>query len=225
MPTKEEKMQGDDVVKLIEKEKKGEGLTEQLLIIEEYLKAMEIVLTLPATLEKDVAESSHKQAIKMFEVTFDTFLESFSDVIFENFNNVIISSLFKEDSIFTTKMNAMSNGFAYLCDVSMDGTVYEIHDAYTSIFDIDSVHTIPFNLGTIDEPCNILLAADLTSDERKDFERILKKYEKVFAWSYDHMPRIGRSIMEHRIPMYPDAKPIKQKFQHPRVEWGDKVKE
>ncbi|KAF2298183.1 hypothetical protein GH714_016876 [Hevea brasiliensis] len=63
--------------------------------------------------------------------------------------------------------------------------------------------------GTIDEPCNILLAADLTLDERKDFERILKKHEKVFAWSYDDMPRTGRSIVEHRIPMYPDAKPVK----------------
>ena len=36
----------------------------------------------------------------------------------------------------------------------------------------------------------------------------------MFAWSYEEMPGIDPSIVQHEIPTYPDAKPVRQKL-HP----------
>ena len=43
------------------------------------------------------------------------------------------------------------------------------------MFDINSMQTESFNLGTIDKPKNILLASDLTHDEREKIKDIIEK--------------------------------------------------
>ena len=75
-----------------------------------------------------------------------------------------------------------------------------------------------FNLGTSDNPKNILIASDLTSDESKIMKELLTKRQKVFAWGYEDMPGIDRSITEHRIPTQPHIMPIKQKKRRLRPE-------
>ena len=49
------------------------------------------------------------------------------------------------------------------------------------MFDINSMQTEPFNLGTTNKPKNILLASDLTHDEREKMKEIIEKRQKVFA--------------------------------------------
>ena len=51
------------------------------------------------------------------------------------------------------------------------------------------------------------------------------KYAKVFAWSYEDMPGVDRSIAEHTIPTYPNMRPVKQKLRRMRPEWAEKVRE
>ena len=63
-----------------------------------------------------------------------------------------------------------------------------------SIFDINSTKVEAFNLGTCENPKNISIASEVTSEERKKLEEILKKYARVFAWSYEDMPGVDRSI-------------------------------
>ena len=72
-----------------------------------------------------------------------------------------------------------------------------------SIFDINSTKVEAFNLGTCENPRNILIANEVTSEERKKLEEVLKKYAKMFAWSYEDMPGVDKSIAQHVIPTYP----------------------
>ena len=86
----------------------------------------------------------------------------------------------KTDDLLYSKVNAMKSDFAYLCDVSPSG--YSVcDDHFMHMFDINSTQTKSFNLGTTDKPKNILLASDLTHDEKEKMKETLKMRQKVFA--------------------------------------------
>ena len=150
-------------------------------------------------------------------------MNSIIDVFYDDYD-VSIAELFETDDLFTSKVNAMNAGFAYLCDVLPNG--YTVcNDHFMHLFDINSTPTASFNLGTIDNPKDILLASDLTYDEREKMIEILEKRQKVFAWGYEDMLGIDREIAEHRIPTHPHIAPVKQKKRRLRPEWALLVKE
>ena len=61
----------------------------------------------------------------------------------------------------------MKSNFAYLCDIFPNGySIYDDH--FMHMFDINSTQTESFNLGITDNPKNILLASNLTPDEREN---------------------------------------------------------
>ncbi|MDP1329313.1 hypothetical protein Q6280_27390, partial [Klebsiella pneumoniae] len=80
-------------------------------------------------------------------------------------------------------------------------------------------------VGTPEEPRELQLGASLDEHERTLFTQLLSEFKDVFAWSYKDMPGIERSIAEHRIPIKPGYKPIKQKLRRLRPEWSLMVKE
>ena len=80
-------------------------------------------------------------------------------------------------------------------------------------------------MSTNEQPKNISISHDLTPKEREKFERILIKRKIVFAWSYENMLGLNRDIAEHHIPIYSEAKPIKQKLCRLRPEWTEKIRE
>ena len=90
-------------------------------------------------------------------------LSCIMDVFYDDYD-VSLAALFETDNLFYSKVNAMKSDFAYLCDV-FGYSVYDDH--FMHMFDINSTHTESFNLGTTDKPKNILLASDLTHDERE----------------------------------------------------------
>ena len=54
----------------------------------------------------------------------------------------------------------------------------------------------------------------------KNSKKILNERKGVFAWTYDDMPGIDRTIAEHRIPTDPAKRPVKQKLRRLRLEWA-----
>ena len=50
---------------------------------------------------------------------------------------------------------------------------------------------------------------DLSTDERDDLARLLRSYLDVFAWSYEDMLDLDPSIVQHHLPLLPQARPIK----------------
>ena len=78
-----------------------------------------------------------------------------------------------------------------------------------SIFDIHSINIEPFNMGTDENPCILHISKDVTLEERRELEKILKKYLKVFTWVYNDMPGIDMDIAWHYIPTKEGHKPVK----------------
>lgn len=132
--------------------------------------------------------------------------------------------LFEDENSVFLFFNDINTGLAYLCDVDSDGFVHFNVDR-SCMFDINSFQLDSLNMGTNENLKYISISHDLTPEERKNFKRILTKRKVVFAWSYEDMPGLDRDIVEHHIPTYPEAKPIKQKLRRPRPKWTEKIRE
>ena len=103
-------------------------------------------------------------------------LNSIMDVFYDDYD-VSFTALFETHDLFYSKVDAMKSDFAYLCDVSPNS--YSVcDDHFMHMFGINSVQTESFNLGTNENPKNILLASDLTPEEREKMKEILKNDKK-----------------------------------------------
>ena len=76
-----------------------------------------------------------------------------------------------------SKVNAMKYDFAYLFNVFSDGSMHCI-DQNTCIFDIHSIRTEPFNIGTENEPRILHILKDVTPEERREIEKNINKIFK-----------------------------------------------
>ena len=95
-------------------------------------------------------------------------------------------------------------------DVDSDGTMHTLNHI-TSIFDIHSIdhHEINLNTSNDEEPHLVSVSSNTTIEERERFTEILKRRSQAFAFTYEDMPGIDRSIVEHRILVIPGMKPVK----------------
>ncbi|XP_057954124.1 uncharacterized protein LOC131148417 [Malania oleifera] len=85
--------------------------------------------------------------------------------------------------------------------------------------------TVTINLGTDEEPKEVKIGALLGGKERCEMINLLKEYQDVFAWSYQDMPSLDTDLVTHKIPIYPDSKPVKQKLRRMRPDMLIKIKE
>ena len=121
---------------------------------------------------------------------------SIKDILFEDtptLDDICIDCLFESFNVPNFKYNVMKYNFAYLCDLSFDNDENFIKP-YMSIFDIHSINTKPFNMGTDENPRILHISKDVTLEERRELEKILTKYSKVFTWTYDNMSSINKDI-------------------------------
>ena len=54
---------------------------------------------------------------------------------------------------------------------------------------------------------------------------LLKSYLDVFAWSYEDLPGLDPTIVQHHLPILPHARPVKQKLRRLHPRWSLQVKE
>ena len=87
----------------------------------------------------------------------------------------------------------------------------------------DDLETV--DLGTTGEPREMRIGTTLSADERDSLLRLLISYLNVFAWSYEDMPGLDPSIVQHHLPLVPHARPIKQKLRRLHPRWSLHVKE
>ncbi|WJZ87423.1 hypothetical protein VitviT2T_006803 [Vitis vinifera] len=59
------------------------------------------------------------------------------------------------------------------------------------------------DFGTADQPRELRIGSDLSTDERDSLIQLLRSYLDVFAWSYEDMPGLDPSIVQHRLPLLP----------------------
>ncbi|KAG5528960.1 hypothetical protein RHGRI_029577 [Rhododendron griersonianum] len=84
---------------------------------------------------------------------------------------------------------------------------------------------VSINLRDEGNPQMTQISSALSAKERQALVNLLKEFVDVFAWSHADMPGIDPENVEHRIPFYPDAKPVKQKLRRMRPDWVLRIKE
>ena len=57
--------------------------------------------------------------------------------------------------------------------------------------------TKEINLGTEDDPRNIIISLNLTPEEEHALVDILKEYKDTFAWTYEDMSSLDLALVEH----------------------------
>ncbi|RVW77668.1 hypothetical protein CK203_053395 [Vitis vinifera] len=92
----------------------------------------------------------------------------------------------------------------------------------TYIHDVDDHQVGRF--GTPDQPRELKIGTSLSPDERNRVIDLLRSYLDVFAWSYKDMPGLDPSIAQHRLPILPHARPVKQKLRRLHPRWSLQVK-
>ena len=74
--------------------------------------------------------------------------------------------------------------------------------------------TIPINISVNPDVVeNIYIGANCSPEEISIYTALFKEFCDVFSWSYEEMPSIDPSIVEHEIRTYPNAKPVRQKLR------------
>ena len=65
---------------------------------------------------------------------------------------------------------------------------------------------------------NIHVGVSCSSSELKTYRSLFREFCDVFSWSYEEMPGIDTSIVEHTINMYLDDKSVRQHLHpiHPK---------
>src|ERR1044072_3067092 len=80
------------------------------------------------------------------------------------------------------------------------------------------------NLGSEEDKKEVNVGALLDSKVKGKLIDLLKEYVDVFAWSYQDMPGLDTSIVEHHLPLRPECPLVKQKLRRVHPEMADKIK-
>ena len=88
-----------------------------------------------------------------------------------------------------------------------------------------SSNTELIDFGVPDQPKEIRIGSSLSPDERSELIDLLRSYLDVFAWSYEDMPGLDPTIVQHHLPILPHARPVKQKLRRLHPRWSLQVKE
>ena len=78
----------------------------------------------------------------------------------------------------------------------------------------ESESTVHCNIGTESQPKFVKVSKFLSEKERGRYVALLKQYVDIFAWSYSDLKNYDWTVIEHKIPLKPDVKPIVQKIRH-----------
>ncbi|XP_070011015.1 uncharacterized protein [Nicotiana sylvestris] len=63
------------------------------------------------------------------------------------------------------------------------------------------------NLGDVENVKEMQINIHLSPLKKKEYTEFLKEYEDIFAWSYDDMTGLSRSIVAHKLPIDPMCPP------------------
>ena len=85
--------------------------------------------------------------------------------------------------------------------------------------------TKEINLGTPEDPRIVYISANLSMEVEEALVQILHDYKDSFAWSYEDMPGLDPSLVEHRLVLKSGARAIKQRLRRLHPKTALKVKE
>ncbi|XP_004306016.1 PREDICTED: uncharacterized protein LOC101304797 [Fragaria vesca subsp. vesca] len=102
----------------------------------------------------------------------------------------------------------------HLAPVALDDTLPQVRDPISQV-----------DVGTAEKPLLISISAKLAEDEKETLLALLCEYRDCFADKYEDMPGLSPDLVCHRLPTYPDRRPVRQDGRFMRTETLIVVKE
>src|ERR1044072_7239915 len=87
----------------------------------------------------------------------------------------------------------------------------------------DPLEEVDLGDGEIKNPTYI--SAKIDPDLKNEMVCLLKEFKDCFAWDYNEMPGLSRDLVEHRLPIRQDKRPVKQSPRRFAPEVVLKIKE
>ena len=69
------------------------------------------------------------------------------------------------------------------------------------------------NNGIVEDPKYIKLSKLMPTEVKNMYLKLFKEYIGVFSWKYKYLRTCDTSIIQHKIPLRPGVKPLKQKLR------------
>ncbi|KAL6348487.1 hypothetical protein AAG906_008941 [Vitis piasezkii] len=162
--------------------------------------------------------------------------ESVLDVVTSDFTSVEGASDSVDPPLSSDTMSGFVTRFDDISDDNNDMSIFEYLTVSqhfpliappaptTHIYDVDDVGDTDDPLGVTpisgsielidfgapDQPKEIRIGSSLSPDERSRLIDLLRSYLDVFAWSYEDMPGLDPSIVQHHLPILPYARLVKR---------------
>ncbi|XP_072090484.1 uncharacterized protein [Arachis hypogaea] len=127
------------------------------------------------------------------------------------------------------QVSSISNSINFTFDC-----IYELEPLGFEKYSIEDDHYKGFesqdpleevNLGTHDDVRITYICKDLVDPFRTEIFNLLHEFKDCFAWDYHEMPGLDRSLVEHRLALKPNARPVKQTPRRFAPEINMKIKE
>lgn len=91
--------------------------------------------------------------------------------------------------------------------------LFDQNDVFRNLQSISSEDDIEeINVGTDKDIKNIKLCTSLDPKIKTQYFKLLQNYKDVFAWTYADLKTYDTSLIQHKIPLKPKAKPYQQKL-------------
>ena len=82
-----------------------------------------------------------------------------------------------------------------------------------------------WNLGTPKEPKPVRVNKNLPAIFKSEGKKVFEEFKDVFAWEHTDLKGVDPNVCQHKIPLIPDAKPIRLQRYRMNPNYAKKVKE
>ena len=74
---------------------------------------------------------------------------------------------------------------------------------------METKNTIDCNIGIAIDPKQVKISKSVPTKTRKRYRELINQYSDVFAWSYSDLKTYDKNVMQHKIPLKLDTKPMR----------------
>ena len=78
---------------------------------------------------------------------------------------------------------------------------------------IGNEDTVDCNIGTNLNSKIVKISKKLAKEERLNYVQLLKEYVDIFSWSYEDLKNYEKIIIQHKITLQENTKPVRQKLR------------
>jgi hypothetical protein len=82
-----------------------------------------------------------------------------------------------------------------------------------AVIQTEETNVVDCDISLDENPRLVKISRKLSQKQKEAYVELMKHYSDIFTWSYEDLKVFDTEIIQHKIPLKPGSKPIKQKFR------------